>query len=119
MRSHEELRFVIDVEITSPARFRELVSQCVEISRKEPGTLVYDWYVDENGTKGRLYEAYASMDALRAHTKGRVFSEVGPMLMEVCKFTHVDAFGDIGPQAANPPLWPTTYCGAPFAAISR
>ena len=119
MRSHEELRFVIEIEIADTVRFREYVLQCVEISRQEPGTLVYDWYIDENGTKGRLYEAYESMGALRAHTKGRVFSEVGPKLMEVCKFTHVDAFGDLGPQANRPPLWPTTYWGTPFAAVSQ
>jgi quinol monooxygenase YgiN len=119
MRSHEELRFVIDIEITDPARFRELVSQCVEISREEPGTLVYDWYTDDSGTKGRLYEAYASVDALKTHTKGPVFSEVGPKLMEVCKFTHVDAFGGIEPQATRPPLWPTTFWGKPFAAVTQ
>jgi hypothetical protein len=59
------------------------------------------------------------MDALRTHTKGPVFSEVGPKLMEVCKFAHVDAFGDLEAQASRPPLWPTTYWGMPFAAVSH
>jgi quinol monooxygenase YgiN len=119
MRYHEEVRFVIDIEITDPVRFRELVLQCVEISRQEPGTLVYDWYIAEDGAKGCLYETYESPDALRTHTQGRVFSEVGPKLMEVCRFLHVDAFGDFGPQARRPPLWPTTYWGMPFAAVSQ
>ena len=118
LRPHEEVRFVIDIEIADPARFKELVLECVEISRQEPGTLVYDWYIDETGTKGRLYEAYESMDALRTHTRGRVFSEVGPVLMEVCTFTHVDAFGDLGSPGTRAPLWPTTYWGIPFAAVS-
>jgi len=118
MRAHEELRFVIDIEITDSVRFQELVLQCVEISRQELGTLVYDWYIDEEGTKGRLYEAYESMDALRTHTKGRVFSDVGPQLMEVCTFVNVDAFGELGAQTSRPPLWPTTFWGRPFAAVS-
>jgi quinol monooxygenase YgiN len=118
MRSHEEVRFVIDIEITEPVRFKELVLQCVEISRQESGTLVYDWYIDEEAAKGRLYEAYESVDALRTHTKGRVFSEVGPKLMEVCRFIHVDAFG-LEKQATRPPLWPTTYWGPSFAAVTQ
>ena len=118
MRSNQELRFVIDIDITDPVRFKELVAQCVEISGQEPGTLVYDWYIDDDGARGQLYEAYESMDALRAHTGGRVFSEVGPKLMEACTFIHVDAYGDLGPTT-RPPLWPTTYWGTPFAAVSR
>ncbi len=39
--------------------------------------------------------------------------------MEVCRFTQVDAFGDLGPQATRPPLWPTTFWGTPFAAVSH
>jgi quinol monooxygenase YgiN len=119
MRSSQELRFVIEIEVSDLARFKELVHECVEISREEPGTFVYDWYVDEQGSSARLYEAYESPEALRAHVSGRVFREVGAKLMDVCRFIHLDAFGDFGSQAGGQALWPTTYWGAPIAALSR
>lgn len=118
MRSSQELRFVIEIELRDLARFKELVRECVEISRGEPGTLVYDWYIDDEGGSARLYEAYESAEALAVHAGGRVFREVGPKLMEVCRFVHVDAFGDFGSRADRRTLWPTTFWGAPIAALS-
>ena len=50
----------------------------VAVSRDEPGTVVYDWYVDEAGGVGTLYEAYSSAEALRAHGSGAVFTELAP-----------------------------------------
>lgn len=117
MRSNEEIRFVIDIEVRDVERFREIARRCVEVSRSEPGTLVYDWYLDEGEGRARLYEAYESLEALEAHTRGPVFTEVGPPLMEVATFVHVDAYGPL-PQDA-PSLWPTTVWGAPFVALAE
>lgn len=116
-RSSDELRLVIDIEVTDPDRFRELVAECVAISRDEPGTLVYDWYHDhENGT-ARLYEAYESPAALAAHTSGRVFTEVGPKLLETCRFVGIEAFGDPDTLRGAEMLAPTKLWGHPFEAL--
>ena len=117
-RSGEGIRFVIEIEVTDVPGFIDGARQCVEISRDEPGTLVYDWYLDEETGKARLYEAYASTEALAEHTAGRVFTEVGPKLLETCTFIHVDAFGDLGDAADGPSFWPTTYWGEAFTAVS-
>jgi quinol monooxygenase YgiN len=111
------VRFVIDIEVRDVERFKTIAAQCVEVSRGEPGTLVYDWYIDEEARRARLYEAYESLDALRAHSSGPVFTEVGPPLMDVCTFVHVEAFGDVGDMATQLPFWPTTFWGPAFASV--
>jgi quinol monooxygenase YgiN len=83
----EAVRFVLDIEVSDVERFKALVQRCVDISRDEPGTLVYDWYLDEATGKGRLYEAYASTEAVRAHGAGAVFTEVGPELIQTSRST--------------------------------
>jgi quinol monooxygenase YgiN len=93
-RSGEGVRFVLDLEVSDVPRFTELVQRCVDISRDEPGTLVYDWYLDEATGRGRLYEAYASVDAVKVHGAGAVFTEVGPELIQTCRFTAIQIFGD-------------------------
>lgn len=116
-RSHEAIRFVIDIEVRDVARFKEIAAACVEYSRTEEGTLLYDWYIDEEAGTARLYEAYASVDAVIAHATGPVFTEIGLPLMEVATFLHVDCFGDAGKLATGPSFWPTTYWGTPFTSL--
>jgi quinol monooxygenase YgiN len=119
MRGREAIRFVIDIEVTDTERFRALTEEAVAITREEDGVPVYDWYLDEEGGRARLYEAYESLDALEAHVAGPVFSEVGPRLLETCRFVTVEAYGDV-PEAmrAGPTLAPTTWWGGPVAAVS-
>jgi quinol monooxygenase YgiN len=112
----DEVRFVIDIEVHDIERFKEVVQRCVEVSREEPGTLVYDWYLDEAAGRARLYEAYDSLDSVRAHAAGPVFTDVGLPLMEISKFLHMDAFGEVG-DFLDHPFWPTKVWGAPFAAL--
>jgi quinol monooxygenase YgiN len=119
MRSgvEEGVRFVLAIEVSDVERFKALVQQCVEISRDEPGTLIYDWYLDETTGQGRLYEAYASVDAVKAHSAGPVFSEVGPELIQTCRFTDVEVFGDAEALQGGLELGPTTWWGPAFAAL--
>jgi quinol monooxygenase YgiN len=118
MRSGEGVRFVLDIDVSEVERFKALVAQCVAISRDEPGTLVYDWYLEEKTGEGRLYEAYESVDAVKAHAAGAVFTEVGPELIQTCRFTKVEVFGDATGLQGSFELGPTTWWGPAFAAVS-
>ena len=60
MRDGEWVRFVIRFEVLDADRFCEMARAMVAVSRDEPGTVVYDWYFDDQAGKGTLYEAYAS-----------------------------------------------------------
>jgi quinol monooxygenase YgiN len=119
MRSNEGIRFVIEIEVSDVELFKKTAAACVEVSRSEPGTLVYDWYLDEASGKARLYEAYESLEALQAHATGPVFTDVGLPMMQCSTFVHVDAFGDAGAMAEGATFWPTTFWGPAFAALAE
>lgn len=112
-----KVSFVIDITVHDVEGFKAAVERCVEISRDEPGTLLYSWYLNEETGAARLYEAYADVDAVLAHARGPVFIEVGPELIATCRFDQMDAFGDVGRLAEGEPLWPTIYWGSPFSAL--
>lgn len=119
MRDGEWVRFVIRFEILDVTRFHEMARAMVAVSREEPGTVVYDWYVDDHAKTGTLYEAYASHDALRAHTAGAVFTDLAPRYLDALRVVSVDAFGEAADLPRRDVLGaPTTWWGAPIAAVT-
>jgi quinol monooxygenase YgiN len=50
--------------------FRALMEEMVEHTKTEPGTLVYEWFVSEDGSAVHIYERYADSSALVAHVGG-------------------------------------------------
>jgi quinol monooxygenase YgiN len=119
MDKSKEIRFVLQITVKNMETFRGAVERAVEISNAEPGTLIYDWYIDEDESTARLYEAYESIEAVTAHAGGAVFTEIGPIFMESCSFDHMDAFGDVGRLADGPGFWPSKFWGRPYAGLNR
>jgi quinol monooxygenase YgiN len=120
VRDGEWVRFVIRFEVLDLARFREMAEAMVAVSRDEPGTAVYDWYLDEPARKGTLYEAYASHEALRAHGRGAVFTELAPKYLDAVRVLSVDAFGAAVDLPRRDVLGaPTTWWDAPIAAVTN
>ncbi len=119
MRDGEWVRFVIRFEVLDPARYREMATAMVDVSRNEPGTVVYDWYLDESTMTGSLYEAYASAAALREHGSGAVFTELAPRYADAVRVVSVDAYGTAEGMPRREVLGaPTTWWGAPIAAVT-
>jgi len=112
------IRFLVTIQVHDIAGFKDTVARCVEISRDEPGTLHYDWFLNEETGEARLVEAYASVAAVLAHAQGPVFTDVGPKMLETCTFVSMDAFGDTGKLGDGPQFWPSTYWGTPFAELA-
>ena len=119
MRNGEWVRFVIRFETRDITRFREMATAMAAVSRDEPGTVVYDWYLDEAAGEGTLYEAYASLDALQAHGNGAVFTELAPRYADSVRVLSVHAFGAAEGLPHHDVLGaPTTWWGAPIAAVT-
>jgi quinol monooxygenase YgiN len=120
VREGEYVRFVIRFEVLDVERFREMATAMVAVSRDEPGTVVYDWYLDEAAALGTLYEAYASPEALKEHGSGPVFSELAPRYADCVRVAGVDAFGAAAGMPRRDVLGaPTTWWGAPIAAVTE
>ena len=46
---------------------RELMPEMVESTRREPGTLGYEWFLDAGGTVCHIHERFADSDAAMVH----------------------------------------------------
>ena len=120
VRGSEWVRFVVRFEVLDADRFCDMAEQMVAVSRAEPGTLVYDWYLDEPAHMGVLYEAYASMDALDAHSKGAVFTDIAPRFFDAIRVAAVDVYGAADGLEQRDVLGaPTTWWGASIAAVTE
>jgi quinol monooxygenase YgiN len=120
MRTNEEIRLVIEFAVDDATRFIEMAQAMAEYSKTEPGTRVYDWYVDADAGIGVLYEAYESFEAISAHATGPVFTEIAPKYADSLELVKVDVFGD-APQmeaAGNVLGAPTRFFGPSVAAIT-
>ncbi len=112
------VRFVVRIRVHDIEGFTACVARCLALSRAEPGTLHYDWFLDEASGEARLVEGYESVEAVLAHARGPVFTDVGPEMLRTCTFVSMDAFGDTGALAEGPQLWPTTFWGEPFGTLA-
>ena len=98
-------------------RFEAMATEMAAASRAEPGTLMYDWYVNEDGTSGVLLEQYASQKALGDHVAGPVFTEIAPRYRGVARAQGRDVrrrwHGRADVLKAT-----TTWWGEPVAAVT-
>ncbi len=110
-------RMIVEIEVIDVDQFRVIAEEASQICREEPGTLIYEWFIDEGGHTARLHEAYESFEALDAHGEGRVFTELAPRFFEAARFVHIHFYGEMPPERArHAPLAPRTIWGSPFAA---
>ncbi|HUW01758.1 MAG TPA: antibiotic biosynthesis monooxygenase [Acidimicrobiales bacterium] len=120
MSENEGIRLVIEFEVGDIDRFRAMAEAMVMYSKTEPGTLVYDWYLDEENARGKLYEAYVDNDAVVAHGMGPVFLEIAPKYLDCLTVTSVEVFGDASELAKGGDVLraPTLWWGPAFAAVT-
>ena len=118
MRQTAAIRCVLQIQVNDIETFREVAAACAAVSSDEPGTLYYDWFLDEATGEARLVEGYDSYESIVAHATGPVFTEIGPRLLEACTVVHMDAYGDTASLAAGPQFWPSTYWGPAIAGLT-
>jgi quinol monooxygenase YgiN len=80
--------------------FQAVARELLGITRKEPGTLAYEWYLSDDGKRCKLIESYADADALLAHIAGAAGAQVGvPKLLRTAEVTGFQVYGDPDPKA--------------------
>lgn len=90
------VELIVQFEILDKDLFIQAAQHCAEYVREnEPETLAYEWYLSADGTRGRLFEQYASEAALRQHLLGRVFTELGHALEPAVRWLSIESFGPL------------------------
>ena len=93
------VNFTVDEE--QLAEFHSIAQAMTEVSKAEPGTLGYEWFVSADGKRFRLVEAYVDSGAIEAHFMGPAVQDWVPKLAAVCKVDGFDIYGDPGPKVAE------------------
>lgn len=121
--SNGKIRVVAHFEINPGGRseFERLAKEAAGYAdENEPETLVYDWYVADDGETARIYEVYESSEALLAHLGGKIGTEILPPIMKAAPMTRVDLFGPASDQlVAAAGNFPATLFGGRFTGLSR
>lgn len=93
------------------AAFKQLINEAVQISReKDPGTLQYEWFFNEDESACAIRERYASSEAMLAHM-GNLGHVLGKLVEVGGGLQGVEVLGDPSPEllAAGAAFIPTVY----------
>jgi quinol monooxygenase YgiN len=118
MSTRNWITVIVRWDVTDPQGFAAMAEEMATASRREPGTHLYDWYVDVVTGQGLLLESYPSHDALMAHVNGPVFTEIAPRHRGVGRPAAVEVFGGEGMDRTDLLKAPTTWWGEPIAAVT-
>jgi quinol monooxygenase YgiN len=101
--SKRTVRFVVSLKINEGKldAFEALTKAMISASRKEPGTLGYDWYLSADRTRCRLVETYRDESAVLAHMTGAAVRDFVPKLIEVSSVNGFEVYGDPGAKATE------------------
>jgi len=99
----DTVHFTVDLTIDDgkSGAFEDIARAMIAGSRKEPGTLAYDWYLSGDRRRCRIIETYADANAVLAHLTGPVVQELVTKLLEASKIGGFEVYGNPGPKAAE------------------
>lgn len=103
--SRQTVGLVVDLTIHAGKfdAFDTVAQEMIAGSRKEPGTLAYEWYLSGDRQSCRLVESYKNADAVLTHFTGPVVQVMVPKLLEVASLTAFEVHGDPGAKATEMP----------------
>ncbi len=73
--------------------FNTLMTEMVESTQAESGTLVYEWFLSEDKTTCHIYERYAESDSVMVHL-GNFGSKFAARFLEYLEPTSLTVYGD-------------------------
>ena len=88
-----EISWLLEVEILPGQleNFRAVAGELIASTRTEPGTLAYEWHVNDVGTICHIYERYRDSAALVTHVQG--FGRVADRFLQACRPTRFSVYG--------------------------
>ena len=105
MNGHVSWVFEVAVKPGKIDALRTLMEEMVESTRAEPGALVYEWFVSDDGSVAILYERYADSAAALTHSRAfnQKFAERFLELVDPTRFTVLGAPNDEARAALSRP----------------
>ncbi len=96
-----EIHFTVEFEVP-PAfldRFCELAARLTDATRSdEPGTLVYQWFWNQDRNRVVVRELFRDTAAVLAHFEAPTFQACLPELVAGASVVRFEVYGDAGPE---------------------
>lgn len=74
--------------------FKQKAAEVTELVEKhEPDTVMYEWFVAEDGQSARVCEWFTDSEGAIAHLTGPALTKLLPGLLENSEITNVEVFG--------------------------
>lgn len=83
--------FTLAVKPEEFPEFKALIAKVVEATKQEPGTLVYEYSIDENNGVAHILERYKA-DSVVSHVD-TTFAPFGERFLQLCKITGLTVYG--------------------------
>jgi len=98
MSNGSTVRFTVELTLHEGKfdEFTGIAQDMLACSKKEPGTLGYDWYFSEDRKQCRLLETYVDPNAMQAHMAGPAVQQGVPKLLQVSDISGFEVYGDPG-----------------------
>ncbi len=77
---------------------RALMSEMVDLTRNEPGTIGYEWFLSEDGATCHIYERYADSSAVMVHL-GNFGAKFADRFLQCFEPTRLSVYGDPSAEA--------------------
>lgn len=77
--------------------FRMLMEEMVESTLNETGTLMYEWFLGEDGASCHIYERYSGSDAVMTHV-GTFGADFAERFLALAEITELSVYGDPSEQ---------------------
>jgi quinol monooxygenase YgiN len=89
-----QIYWILEVEILPRQleNFRAVARDLIASTEHEPGTLGYEWNLNDDGTVCHIYERYKNSEALVTHVHG--FGAFAERFMQACRPTRFHIYGN-------------------------
>lgn len=94
-----QLRYTFVVKVKDAAEFKKIAKKMVDHTKTEPGTLVYQWYCDDDATHCTVYERYKDSDAWIKHVTSNKIQKLLPQLLNHSEMQRFDIYGNVSKEA--------------------
>jgi quinol monooxygenase YgiN len=95
--SSQRLQWIVEFEIKKGKReeFEKVVQDISNLVRRsEPGTRLYEWFIDNEGRRCIVLESYDSSISGVAHAKGEAIKRFFPLLLKLAKISSFKVCGN-------------------------
>jgi quinol monooxygenase YgiN len=88
-----EMTWILEVEILPGQleNFRAVAGDLIASARTEPGTLAYEWHLNEAGTLCQIYESYRDSTAALIHVQS--FGPFAERFLQACRPVRFSVYG--------------------------